>query len=922
MTMERSRRPRRRRNRMMTWTAVVVLAAAIVCAIAAGSAFAATKPTTVKIGVVLPLSGSSATAGQAAEHGAQLAVGQANTGKLVPGMTFGVVAASDTGAGGTPSGASGAAAIKGLIANGQIAGVVAPSNTVAALTELPLANHALLAAVSPSATDTCLTITAALGCTGTASELSTVQPTGRTTFFRVAPVDALQGVALADFLFTTGGYKTAYVIDDGSSSAGAQATTFINGWRLDSGSLTGHVSVPPATDYLNLLTTIAALKPDVVVYTGADQEEGITLRKQMLSVPGLSNTAFAATSGLHTSAFIQATGNVGGQVWAVAPEPQLARLPSAASFTTAYRAKFGAASTDAARGYDGARALLLAIKAAVAGGAKPPAAAGSPATGFRAAVIAALTHTVFAGADGPVAFASDGDLQQGPVEVDRLGTGGGAAAWTPAAVEQVAEPAPTATLSPSPLDFGWASTQSSSELRVQLANTGIVPFGVRSVSVSGSGFELAGTGCSTVNVLPSARCAITIRFTPGTAAKFTGTLRVVDTSGRTLQTATLSGTGVKPLALPAAVYVGNGANSSVRSFRLPLTASEAPASTLAGPDTQLDGTAAVALDAFGDLYVVNADSESVTVYRGDATDDMRPFAVLSGTDTGIANPTAIAVDGHGRLYVANEAAGTVTVYPPGASGDAAPIRTITGLTGPSGLAVDASGNVWVANSPANSLERFSPSATKPSATISGGSTKLDGPQSVTLDAAGNVLVADEYSSAITAFAPSDNGDMAPSYSISGAATQLDFPVGLDVDAAGNLYVSNFFGNTITVYSAATRNNTAPTVTLSGGTTGLAAPEHLAVTPPLAILTHVLPAARADQRYSTGLVATFGVGAYHWTIQSGHLPRGLQLNGQTGVLAGTPHRAGAFRVRVKVTDRSHPTTVAIRSLALVVRPARQ
>ena len=77
MTMERSRRPRRRRNRMMTWTAVVVLVAAIVCAIAAGSAFAATKPTTVKIGVVLPLSGSSATAGQAAEHGAQLAVRQA-----------------------------------------------------------------------------------------------------------------------------------------------------------------------------------------------------------------------------------------------------------------------------------------------------------------------------------------------------------------------------------------------------------------------------------------------------------------------------------------------------------------------------------------------------------------------------------------------------------------------------------------------------------------------------------------------------------------------------------------------------------------------------------------------------------------------------------------------------------------------------
>lgn len=919
MTTARRQRPLGWRHPMVARVSIVLLSACVGSAVAAAGASAAS--TAVKIGVVLPLSGGLATVGTAAEHGAQLAVGDANRGRLVPGVTFSLVPNSDTDTAGTPSGVTGAARIGGLIGNGQVAGAVAPFDTATALGELPAANRGALATVSPSATDTCLTITAVLGCIGNAAELSTVQPTGRTTFFRVVPADALQGAALADFLFNNRRYKTAYVIDDTSPAGTARATTFISGWLLDSGSLSGHASVAATTSYINLLTQVAALRPDVIVYTGGDQTEGVLLRQQMLQVPALKDTAFAATSSVHTTAFIQAVGNAGGPVWAVAPEPELAQLPSAANFAAEYQAKFGTASTDAARGYASARALLLAIKAAIAGGAKPPASAGSAATAFRRAVVAALARTTFRGADGQIVFAPDGDLQQGPVEVDQLGAVAGALSWTPGAVVQVVAPTPAATLTPSALDFGWVASGSSSELALQVSNTGTVPFGVGSVSVSGGGFQLAGTTCTTASVLPAGQCVITIRFAPGTAAKFNGKVTVVDTAGGALQTATLSGTGVKPLALPAAVYVGNGANSSVRSFKLPLAANQAAASTLAGPDTQLDGTAAVALDKFGDLYVVNADSESITVYRGDANGDTQPLAVLSGPDSGIANPTAITLDAQGRLYVANAAAGTVTVYSPGATGDAAPIRTISGLDGPSGLVVDTAGNLWVASSPTNSLARFGPSDTKPSATISGTDTELDGPQSLALDAAGDVLVADEYSSAITAYAPTDDGDLSPSYTIAGPATGLDFPVGLDIDANGNLYVSNLFGNSITVYGAAARENAAPVATLSGSATGLAAPEHLAVSPPLAILTHTVPAARANRHYRTRLIATFGVGHYHWTIASGRLPRGLRLNTRAGLLAGIPHHTGTFDFRVKVTDRSHPANPATRSLTLIVRTAK-
>jgi Putative Ig domain len=101
---------------------------------------------------------------------------------------------------------------------------------------------------------------------------------------------------------------------------------------------------------------------------------------------------------------------------------------------------------------------------------------------------------------------------------------------------------------------------------------------------------------------------------------------------------------------------------------------------------------------------------------------------------------------------------------------------------------------------------------------------------------------------------------------------------------------------------------------------LAAPERLAVTPPLVILTHEVPPARAHRRYRARLIGTFGVGRYHWTIQHGRLASGLRLNARTGALTGIPRNAGTFHFRVKVTDNAHPANTAIRSLTLTVRRA--
>ncbi len=1000
------------RRRVFGRAVIAIIALGLGSGVVATDAFAAN----VTIGAVLPLTGTSATAGQASANGAQLAIEQANSAHLVAGVTFSFVARNDVGTAGAPDGTAGASQIRSLSADGRVAGLLAPFDTTTAMGELPVINRVPIATVSPSATDTCLTITAALGCTGDAAELANVQPTGRTTFFRVAPADFLGQQALADYLQAPRGLHTVYIVDDQTPRGIGQADVFISRWQLDGGAVVGHVSANlSAPSFINLLTQIAAVRPDVLLYAGNNVATGIALRRQMLMVPGLAQTAFAVSSALDTAAFAQAVGVLGGPVWAPATEPALAQLPSTATFAAQYQARFGAPSEDAARGYDAAEALLRAIKAAIAGGARVPAGATASATAFRAAVLSKLPQVTFTGADGPIAFLPNGDLTQGPIGIVTLSLTNGTPNWVPAALIHVTSPVPASSLSPPALDFGSVPIHGGrAQLSVRLTNTGVIPFPVGSVTLGNAAYKLVSTTCTQTNVVPAAQCVVTIRFAPTTTGPFKTLLTLSDPAGAPLQTATLLGVGIPPAQLtlsntvlpegavgvaytstltahggippyhwslvqgalpaglslnaatgaltgtpttpgrfqatvkvtdsattapqtttglialriappvPAAFYVVNGANSSVRDFALTATGNAAPLTTLAGADTQLDGTSAVAISSIGGLYVANADADSVTEYEPGASGDAHPIAILAGPDTGLAFPAAVALGPQGDLYVVNGPAGTVTVYPPGATGDTAPIRTITGLLGPTALTFDHAGNLWVDSSQTNAITRYNPTANgaaTPLAKISGASTGLNGPHGLTVNSAGEILVADEFSHMITAYDPAATGDVAPVFAIAGADTGLSFPVGIDLDNQGNLYVSNTFDNKITVYRPGARGDTPPIRTISGAATGLAAPGLLAVTPPLTILTRALPAARVGRHYRTRLWAALGIAPYRWKTVRGRLPRGLALNTRTGVLSGTPRRRMTAHFRITVRDDAHPADAAARSLVLTVKPRK-
>jgi parallel beta-helix repeat protein len=90
-----------------------------------------------------------------------------------------------------------------------------------------------------------------------------------------------------------------------------------------------------------------------------------------------------------------------------------------------------------------------------------------------------------------------------------------------------------------------------------------------------------------------------------------------------------------------------------------------------------------------------------------------------------------------------------------------------------------------------------------------------------------------------------------------------------------------------------------------------------VTQALCVITTSLPGGTACHAYpSTTLVATGGTTPYKWSLASGSLPTGLTLS-SSGVISGTPTKAGTFSFSVKVTDSSSTPETATQALTITV-----
>ncbi|MFP3898438.1 MAG: CFI-box-CTERM domain-containing protein [Dehalococcoidia bacterium] len=75
-----------------------------------------------------------------------------------------------------------------------------------------------------------------------------------------------------------------------------------------------------------------------------------------------------------------------------------------------------------------------------------------------------------------------------------------------------------------------------------------------------------------------------------------------------------------------------------------------------------------------------------------------------------------------------------------------------------------------------------------------------------------------------------------------------------------------------------------------------------VPPPVPyVATAELPAGEVGSAYEAALEACGGQEPYNWAVAEGTLPHGLELNGGTGIISGTPTAASSFEFTVSVTD---------------------
>ncbi|HLZ81235.1 MAG TPA: branched-chain amino acid ABC transporter substrate-binding protein [Ktedonobacteraceae bacterium] len=419
---------RRSWSRILALTMGIPLLLAILVACGSGASTGSSTPTggstTIKVATDLPVSGKDESGGKPAENGAHLAVDQANANKTIPGYTLQFVPKDDVGPSGAHDPAVGKANVTALIGDALVAGIVGPFNSGVAKAEMPIANQAPIALISPSNTNPCLTQnTPASGCTGSNDQLSVLRPTGQVTYFRIATTDDHQGGVGADLLYKELNFKKVYVVDDAEAYGIGVADAFTLQWKNDGGTVLGRSSEPgTTTSYVSLLTSIASMHPDVVYFGGTDATGGTLFRQQFNQVPGLKNTPMGGGDGIVTGDFAKTVAPLkGGAVYGTIGSVDVTSLPSAQAFVNAYKAvsSYGQLGAYSANAYDCMNILIQAIKNAISGGATTPKDSGDAAGAktFRQAVIDQIKKTDYTGPTGHHTFDANGDTTNKVISV-------------------------------------------------------------------------------------------------------------------------------------------------------------------------------------------------------------------------------------------------------------------------------------------------------------------------------------------------------------------------------------------------------------------------------------------------------------------------------------------------------------------------
>lgn len=341
---------------------------------------------TVRLAADLPLSGDDAPDGVPAKNAIELAIKHHPTVCGAASHQDACVrvelASYDDVSKGIHDPAQGAGNVRQMTSDPRVIAMVGPLYDGVARSEIPIANRAHLAMVSPATSNECLTQEPADGhCRGLAA---TLRPTRTNSFFRVVTTQLMEAPAAAEFAIRTLHARHAFVVDDPSPIGKALAADFATRFRSRGGAIAG-----------------SSATADVVYFPGVDIAAAATLRRQLAAatppIPLLASDALA------NDQYAKAAGDAARGSYYAAVGVWPPAVKAASTFTAEYRRTYGEdPSSVSLQAFDAANLVLNAVSRAIddAGGRQPG----------RAQVLAQVAQTSgFAGLMGSIGFDGQGD---------------------------------------------------------------------------------------------------------------------------------------------------------------------------------------------------------------------------------------------------------------------------------------------------------------------------------------------------------------------------------------------------------------------------------------------------------------------------------------------------------------------------------
>lgn len=343
--------------------------------------------TTIKIGVIAPLSGDLAPLGLGIKNSVDLAIKQANANKTVPGVTFALDAKDDEGKTDPAKNAA-----TQLVADKDVVGVVGTLNSSTAQVAQPVLNSGKVVMVSPANTNPSLT---------QGANFATSKKRTYPYYFRTATTDAVQGPFAARYLYEKAGIKTVATIHDKKTYGQGLATAFAAEFKKLGGKVVAQETInPDDANYQAAISKVKGANPGAVYYGGEFPQAG-PLSQQMKGA-GL-NVPLMGGDGIYSADFIKLAGKSATGDLATSVGAPTDKLESAKKFVTDYKAGNYKEAYEAygAYSFDAANAIINGVKASYK--------SGDSVESLRSKLPDAIGKVNFDGVTGKVAFDQYGD---------------------------------------------------------------------------------------------------------------------------------------------------------------------------------------------------------------------------------------------------------------------------------------------------------------------------------------------------------------------------------------------------------------------------------------------------------------------------------------------------------------------------------